>query len=532
MTMRRSLRVVPGFLALLLAGVTFGCNPAVTTDVDSEPPADPGPDPDPGPEPAEFPTCGALPACDDSIHVAADSSALMITDPQVLAKVPLRRVVEQLLTSSKAPYSPEEAMARFFDTMNATEYGQFDDVVHCDHVDPELLISTNEDTFTCPRAEGTLASSQGLFVDGHPDSFIPVAIVNRFDLTPINAMRCGQYRIVYAKRSGLTDPKNRVFLIFEPSLANPAVCLEACRPIAQDWAALQGKGTEEIGQFVEALFFEGVHGFAPVIHPSSFGVDREDTQGYTGGFDDGDEGGQIRVSMHMEDPWAMHELRFRESPLTGGFDFVPTTVKNNPTAALFEPQNSTEAAGAAWSMLLNSSLPTLARADLPSIQIFTPRAINGFESMLGGAKKNDYHSAATSGGDMTYIQYLDESLVKVAAGIDCPPGDPLDAEAILDRATTQSCAGCHAPSELIGEDRSIGCGLTWPDSIGQVHVTEKSELSPALTDVFLPHRAKVLETYLQACDIDAMFGNFQSGIPEDGFKKVLPGATLGGGGTH
>jgi hypothetical protein len=169
---------------------------------------------------------------------------------------------------------------------------------------------------------------------------------------------------------------------------------------------------------------------------------------------------QIRVSMHMEDPWALHELRFTKSPRTGQFDFVPSTVKNNPTVALFRPdQLASEAAAAAK-----------------------------------GA---------------------------------------LDAEAILDRATTQSCAGCHAPKDLIGEDRSIGCGLVWPDSIGTVHVTEKGELSSALKEVFLPHRAKVLETYLQPCDKGAMFGNFQRGVPDSGQFKVLPACrTLGGGGTH
>jgi hypothetical protein len=32
-------------------------------------------------------------------------------------------------------------------------------------------------------------------------------------------------------------------------------------------------------------------------------------------------------------------------------------------------------------------------------------------------------------------------------------------------------------------------------------------LSPALTGVFLPRRAKVLTTYLQGCDMDAILAN-------------------------
>jgi hypothetical protein len=160
----------------------------------------------------------------------------------------------------------------------------------------------------------------GIFDEAGPDAFVLVTIVNRFDLTPHprDAVRPVPHHLRQALRphrpEGPGVPHLRALAIFEPSLANPVVCLEACRPIAEDWAALQGAGAAEIGDFVEALFFEGVHGFAPVIHPSSFGPEREDTQGYGGGFEDGDEGGQIRVSMHMEDPWAMHELRFHEEP--------------------------------------------------------------------------------------------------------------------------------------------------------------------------------------------------------------------------
>jgi hypothetical protein len=43
----------------------------------------------------------------------------------------------------------------------------------------------------------------------------------------------------------------------------------------------------------------------------------------------------------------------------------------------------------------------------------------------------------------------------------------------------------------------------------------------------------VLETYLQACDLDAMFGNFQRGVPESGsFKQITSGRTVGGGRMH
>jgi hypothetical protein len=533
MTNRRFYLAGVGLLSMLAAGAPFGCDPpAPAPPSGGDPPVITQPEPED--EPADYPSCTQIPACDSSIHVDSKGPALMITDPEVLAKVPLKRVMEQLVASSEAPYSALDATRRLFDTMNSTEYGQFDDARHCDDGIPRAPAPSAIDSFTCPRAEGKLAFSSHLLEDGHPDSFIPVAIVNRFDLTPLNAKRCGQYRIIYAKRSGLTDPTNRLFLIFEPALMNPNRCLEACRPIAEDWQALEGASTAEIADFVEAFFFEGIHGFAPMIHPSGFGPEKEEDDGggsYGGDFEDQDEGGQIRLGMQMDAMWGWRELRYEVSPLTGDFDFVPTTVKNNPVASLFTPEN---AGSAAYKIIVDDSFPSLVAGELDAIQVFVPRDFDGVESMLAGEKKNDYYSAATQNGDTTFIQLLDDAIAKTSINADCPPGDPLDGEAILDRATTQSCAGCHAPSKLIGPDRSIGCGLTWPDTLGEVHVNEKSEISPALKDVFLPHRARVLETFLQACDLDAMFDNLQTGKPkpDSGFKTIAPGRTLGGSGTH
>jgi hypothetical protein len=49
----------------------------------------------------------------------------------------------------------------------------------------------------------------------------------------------------------------------------------------------------------------------------------------------------------------------------------------------------------------------------------------------------------------------------------------------------------------------------WPQSLGQTHIDEQGELSPALKDVFLPQRAGVLQTFLQACDVAAVSANLQ-----------------------
>ena len=65
-----------------------------------------------------------------------------------------------------------------------------------------------------------------------------------------------------------------------------------------------------------------------------------------------------------------------------------------------------------------------------------------------------------------------------------------------------SCAGCHQ----LSNGKNLGGGVTWPASFGFAHVTEvnressadglRFRISPALTNVFLPHRKAVLEAFL------------------------------------
>ncbi|HEX7838942.1 MAG TPA: hypothetical protein VF469_15800, partial [Kofleriaceae bacterium] len=63
------------------------------------------------------------------------------------------------------------------------------------------------------------------------------------------------------------------------------------------------------------------------------------------------------------------------------------------------------------------------------------------------------------------------------------------------------CGGCHQ----LSNSKAIGGGLTWPASAGFVQSTEFTEAGPdgtrfqlsgALTGVFLPHRAQVLQNFL------------------------------------
>jgi hypothetical protein len=530
-------------LAALAAACAAGCAdqglpydpPAQALEPD-EPddvlPDDPPPDP---PGPGDL-GCDSNPTCDSSLVVAAESPALLITDPDVLAALPLHKVLAHLGKLHAGGPPPTEMLQRLFDTMNATEGARFPDVHHCDDpINPAL--AHHVDAFTCPRAEGTLAFSDDLFVDGAPDSFFPIAVVNRIDLTPVDALLCGQYRIVYAKRSGLTDPNDRVFLIFEAAMTNPIPgCWSTCRDVGKFWYDLSGLPPSEMASKVSSFFFEGLPGHGPVLHPIHFGL-KSQGAGYGG-----HEPGQIRISMHMEDPWIMREMRLDLAPGTGDLAFVPAAVKNNPPALLFNQAAATSVYAGFPNAFVLDGLPGLAHEELSKIGMALDPQTNGAESVLAGDKKNDYLAAATADGDTTFTQVVTESLGALTSALpqlvaNCPAGDPLDAKAIFRRATALSCAGCHAPTDLIGEGRGIGCGLVWPDSIGQSHITETGELSPALKDVFLPHRAKVLTTFLQACDEGALLDVLQP-VPGSSFdKQPMPGEkalvpTLGGSQVH
>jgi hypothetical protein len=75
-------------------------------------------------------------------------------------------------------------------------------------------------------------------------------------------------------------------------------------------------------------------------------------------------------------------------------------------------------------------------------------------------------------------------------------GSTLTSDQVLNRATAASCAGCHVSAG--GADLGGGLG-TWSSPAFR-HVMRSSgamhSLSSALTQTFLPHRARVLEDKL------------------------------------
>jgi len=464
-------------------------------------PADPPPDVwDEPPIPPRYP--GLL--CNPDIEIAADGRALVVTDPEVLARFSLERVVTQIVDRSNKAVSPEELVRRLFDAQNDAANAVFADNAHCDDVASGA--SQNGLAVDCPRAEGALASSEGLFQPDHPDFFAPVAIVNRFDLTPSEGATCGEYRIVYAKWSGRTNPNDRVFLIFEAKILNLTGfdTILDCRPMAEAWAALADEpDVEAVADRLDTMFFTGIAGFGPIVQPQHYGIIDPGNDSYGG------SRGQIRVSQRMQEPWEMREYLLRDDPSPNRLPlrFEPVPVKNNPIPELFDPALQTQLAKNFRNEFVSQNVPLLGGMDPRGSRMRVARAFNAGESAVSGDASVDYASIAFSSPQ---TPFQGDILIRIAElGLDaaCPPGDPLTPESIVRRATTQTCAGCHAPQRFLGPERSLGCGEVFPATLGEVHIDEWGTLSPALKDVFLPQRAKVMSLYLQGCDVDAILKN-------------------------
>lgn len=458
-------------------------------------------------------SAGAPVTCTPTVEIASNSRSFTITDPEVLAKFGIERVLQQMIDktgSGPGAFTPLEFLQRLFDTENAVVGGAFADVDHCDQFNFAFM---NAPATHCPRAEGALATNPNLLTADDPNSFIPVAIVNRFDLTRASGIACGEYRVVYAKLSGKTNPDDRIFVIFEASLSNPMwPDVLGCKPVAEMWASLEKEtDLQVVSDKVENFFFAGLSGFGPVIHPDNCGDKSPDDDGSYAG-----SRGQVRVGHKMQVPWEWREFHMkRRDSLQAPLAFVPVSVKNNPTPERFDIEATP---GDDWfrQEFMSSSIMSLAASELSGIHMQAPGKSNLGQSAFEGAAASDYAVRGSKLPGTDFASQIDTKLASLNVGAACPSDDPITGKRILQRASVQTCAGCHAPQKFLDAGNGLGCGLTWPDSLGEVHIDEFGKLSPALTDVFLPRRAEVLSWFVGGCSREAINTVLQPADPGDG----------------
>jgi hypothetical protein len=452
------------------------------------------------------------------VSVNPDRS-LLVRDAEVLAHFSLQTVLGRIVQSAGG--APGNALAMYrqwWDANNDAAHAQTQGGPHCDDTrDGAGRAVLNGFPIDCPRQEGLLAATNPF--DGGPDSYEPLALSNRFDLIPTpGGKNCGEYRIVYGKRSGQTQRFDRNLLIFEAVLPNPDPSrgAAACRPVAAFWARLSTvTNAATRAQMLRSFYFNGLPGFAPVISASHYGGRDRNS-------------GQIRTNQFTNDrdyfgegpkrqPWQLREYIVEATRCTSRScvpRILPRAVKINPFGPLFA--GSDAQAQDFQNDFVEHQVPLLVENDINRIAMATPARFNGGQSTSQAPTDNDYKQQALGNGS---LRNAVQNKLTALGRNDLTPED------VMERATTQSCAGCHE----VSHGRSLGGGLTWPSDppFTFTHVNERQELSNALQTVFLPHRGQVLSDFVCRRRIQPLLRPDGS-VEELAEPASTPAGTLGG----
>ncbi len=418
----------------------------------------------------------AAAACPVSGTIPARS--LAVTDATALAKFSFTRVMDRLrATAGTATVQTNLAIYQaWFRTFGATAAaGDCNDAT----IDPEHY------GLRCPRTPELKLASVNPFAATSTVKLVPVGLFNRFDLAPSSGANCGEYRIVYSVTATAAAPLTGPgFVIFEAALPNPtpAAGIAACLPVAQFWQSLSTDAdAASRAAKLEKFYFTGgaVAGFPAVVDARHYGLANGATAAFTAG--------QIRTNMFIDGAeWALREFKLRKAcavptdPTTCRLSFAHQPVKANPAEELFA---GTHARSSTFLAAFVNQVPALIRTTVPTIGLATANVFNEFESIsMPGTETVRYRARASAATRAAIQQKL------TALGSTLTPAN------VLDRATTQTCAGCHQTSVGV----ALGGGLVWPSSNGFTHIDGAKTLSPALTAVFLPRRKAVLEAFINA----------------------------------
>jgi hypothetical protein len=455
-------------------------------------------------------TCATPVVVDRSLFVALEDTT-GASNPfakAALANFTLQDVMDQIITTG-ATGSTQTALELYdqmLDTLNKAP-GDTDG--------PHCTGTINGFAVECPSPEGSIAATNPF--TGSVGAMTPVAVVNRFDLAPSNGANCGEYRVVF----GMSDPPSgveRFLMIFEAALPNPVPSqgIAACLPVAQFWDNLSSTTLTkaEFTKQLKTFYFDGIPGlpgnpaFGPVISAFNYGI----------GGPKNTNTGQIRANMLDNfGIWQLREFTLSQGCTDGVCTLTAnnTFVKNNPFGELFlSGGNET------FQTEFIKQVKTLASDSVPLISMKTPNVDNAGESPES-VDTNDYACQAGLGSAAfdTCTGNTANTLLSNAIQAELTTlGSSLTPLDILQRATTQSCAGCHELSQGV----ALGGGLFWPFSENFTQVNEQGGQSPALTGTFLPFRSTVLTTFIDAHCGASDAGSGEAGTPEDN------GLTIGG----
>ncbi|HEX8704374.1 MAG TPA: hypothetical protein VF815_36420 [Myxococcaceae bacterium] len=424
---------------------------------------------------------------DDSLRsalaVTVDARrSLAVTDQTILNQFTFQAVMDQLVAQSAVTgLTRLQLFRQWWDTARpAPGLGLGP---HCNDAG---IANMNGFPYACPRQEGNLATVDP-FINPttNPEAYIPIGLFNRFDLAPTNGANCGEYRIIFARRGAATDGL-RNLIIFEAVLPNPTPSqgLNGCRPVANFWANLTTNN--DVAARATALrnfYFTGLSGFMPVIHMDNYGNRSSHT-------------GQVRTNQFMEFNWLLREFKVKKTCGTScALQFIPTTVKTNPGGSLFSPGSTHALTPEFQGTAFPNQVGALAVNNIHTFNMTLADKFNAGESDSQAPSFNSYVSAFGTAAST----FRSNIQVKI------PSTSGLTPDHIVARAQALSCAGCHE----LSNGANLGGGITWPNSLGFVHVREtglepspeggsRFVISPALSGTFLPRRKTVLENFVNS----------------------------------
>ena len=414
--------------------------------------------------------------------------SLAVTDEVILARFGFEAVMNQLAAQGGVPgLTGLRLYQEWWDSQRRAP-GLGLGGPHCD--DAPLASGgwgLNGFPYACPRAEGTQAlENPFLSPDTNPAAYVPIALLNRFDLAARDGSDCGEYRVVFARRSGLTQASSRNLLSFESVLPNPFPerGLEGCREVVGLWAGLsQEPDAAARAEALHHFYFEGLGDFPPVLHVAHLGLGPGPT-------------GQVRTNQFMQALWTLREFRMRQHCTADAcvLRLEPDTVKTHAPGLLFSTKTEHPLKGE-FAALLASQVSSLAGEELGLFSLELEERFNSGQSRSSGTE--DLYAYQFGKGASPLRVQLQQRLTAL--------GSPLTPDQIVARAQTLSCAGCHQLSGGV----KLGGGLTWPSKSNGfefVHVSERVReqgpdgprygVSEVLGTLFLPRRLRLMEAYL------------------------------------
>jgi len=335
-------------------------------------------------------------------------------------------------------------------------------------------------------AEGAQASCDP-FAPNSSCAYVPIGLFNRFDQAPESGAHCGEYRIVYAKQSGISSTNDRNLLIFEAALPNPRpqLGIRGCQQIVDTWAGLTAENsTSARADVLEAFYFVGLGTTGPVISIGNFG-------------DNPLGAGQVRTNQFSNTTtgWSLREFKLMRT-CSGqnctSMRFIPVTDKNNAYGPLFAGTSN------AFNTFFGTQVAGLAASTIPGMDINVPDTFNSGQSQASG----------TTAAEMKYPDWFastspNNPLEAIIQGQLTAIGSSLTPAQIVLRAQALTCAGCHRLSRNVDLN---GSGLLFPESTGFTHVTERETevvgaetryvISPALLNVLLPARKAIIDDFI------------------------------------